>query len=267
MTTGYTSMSYKDIAREYNAINALPPLAASQIGDAIARRVVGDRLLDLGGGAGRLGIPAAWAGCHVVALDLEAAMLRAGVLEAESLSVMLASTQADVTCLPYADKTFDAVMINNVLHLVPRWEEALVETARVLRPGGVLILGRDWLDPDSFAAKIRGKWRQIVGMLDPAMRPTSAAGPALFQTVARMGGRVSNEAIAAEWSECLSPARILERMRARRHNETWSLDEAVLSAGLPQLENWAQEQWPDTRAEEQVCWRFMLSTVEGLHGF
>ena len=41
--------------------------------------------------------------------------------------------------LPYADASFDAVIIVNALHLLPEPERALREIARVLRPDGILI--------------------------------------------------------------------------------------------------------------------------------
>ncbi|MCS6846467.1 MAG: class I SAM-dependent methyltransferase [Anaerolineae bacterium] len=257
----YTSMSYREIASRYNAINALPPHAALQAGGAIARYARGEALLDLGAGAGRLGIPAALAGCRVVALDRELAMLRAGQREASLQAVELPSVQADAVHLPLQDNSFDAVMINNLLHLVPQWEVVLVEAVRVMRPGGVLIQGRDWLDPQSCAGRMRAKWREVVATLRPQMRPTAAAGPALFQTLARMGGQIEAEILAAEWTECLSPARVLHRMRQRMHNETWSLDDDVLEAGLAVFEPWVRETFSDLHAEEDVTWRFMLTVT------
>jgi ubiquinone/menaquinone biosynthesis C-methylase UbiE len=46
---------------------------------------------------------------------------------------------ADATKLPYADGSFDAVLIANALHIIPEPEKALREIDRVLRPGGILI--------------------------------------------------------------------------------------------------------------------------------
>ena len=46
---------------------------------------------------------------------------------------------ADATKLPYADDSFDAVLIANALHIIPEPEKALREIDRVLRPGGILI--------------------------------------------------------------------------------------------------------------------------------
>ena len=47
---------------------------------------------------------------------------------------------ADGTALPYADDSFDAVIISNALHVMPEPEKALAEIDRVLRPGGILIV-------------------------------------------------------------------------------------------------------------------------------
>lgn len=46
---------------------------------------------------------------------------------------------ADATSLPFEDSTFDAVFSFIMLHHVVKWEEALGEAARVLKPGGRLI--------------------------------------------------------------------------------------------------------------------------------
>jgi SAM-dependent methyltransferase len=262
----YTNMSYREIADRYNAINALPPHAAQGIGKAIAQATPGKRVLDMGAGALRLSIPAAQAGCEVTALDLEPAMLDASLREARLLGVQVRAVQGNVLDMPFDDGEFDAVMINNVLHQVPAWEDALREARRVMRRDGVLLQGRDWLDPQSCAGLMRSKWREIVASLNPAMRPTAAAGPALFQALAKMGGATSGETVAGEWTECLSPALILNRMRIRMHNETWSLSDDVMDAGLPQLTTWATQTWPNLNAEEQVQWRFMLSVTTWKNG-
>mgnify|MGYP000497224761 FL=1 len=48
--------------------------------------------------------------------------------------------QADITALPYADDSFDVAVAGNVIHLLPDPEQALRELARVVRPGGTIIL-------------------------------------------------------------------------------------------------------------------------------
>ncbi|HEY0227118.1 MAG TPA: class I SAM-dependent methyltransferase [Mycobacterium sp.] len=56
--------------------------------------------------------------------------------------------RADATELPFSDSSFDCVVSCLMLHHVVRWEQAISEIARVLRPGGRLIgfdLTRTWL--------------------------------------------------------------------------------------------------------------------------
>ena len=39
----------------------------------------------------------------------------------------------DMFCLPYADESFEVVIVSNALHIVPQPEKALAEIHRVLR--------------------------------------------------------------------------------------------------------------------------------------
>jgi ubiquinone/menaquinone biosynthesis C-methylase UbiE len=60
----------------------------------------------------------------------------------------------DLTKIDAADGTFDAVFIFGVLHHIPEWAEALSQTSRVLKPGGVLLVEEpkyrfDWNDFES----------------------------------------------------------------------------------------------------------------------
>jgi ubiquinone/menaquinone biosynthesis C-methylase UbiE len=58
---------------------------------------------------------------------------------------------ADATALWFSDASFDTVVAQNTLHHISRWESALEEVARVLRPGGLLVWQdfavREWALP------------------------------------------------------------------------------------------------------------------------
>lgn len=56
----------------------------------------------------------------------------------KSCSGRLHFSVQDATNLPYADSSFDAVVIANALHIMPNPERALSEIRRVLKPGGLL---------------------------------------------------------------------------------------------------------------------------------
>jgi len=95
----------------------------------------GDRLLDLGCGAGRHAFEAARRGARVVAVDADAVELKdvAGALadHEEAWAV-----NGDGCRLPFADASFERVIAAEVLEHVPDDELAMAELARVLRPGG-----------------------------------------------------------------------------------------------------------------------------------
>lgn len=266
MSNQYNRMSYQDIAKKYNRINQIPLDAASRLGAAAAALAgSGSRIVDLGGGAGRISVPVA-AHCDLTAVDLEPEMLKASRALAAERGIAMRFSVADVLQLPFADGAFDAVLITNVLHQVAQWRDALAEAARVLRPGGVLIIGRDILDEASCAGRLRSQSRAITVELAPEMRPTDAAGPALFRQLAEMGGRPGAPVTACAWTETLSPRQILQRMGNRTHNETWSLNDEQLSGLMARIEPWAEAEFADLDAVEGVRWEFGLYPVHGMGG-
>ena len=264
MSCAYNQMSYVGIAEQYNDINHIPQEAANRLGAAVAT-IAGDgaRIADLGGGAGRISVPVA-ACANAIAVDLELQMLKASKALAAKRRVALRHAVANLLRLPFADRWFDAVLITNVLHQVAHWREALAEAVRVLKPQGALIIGRDILDEASCAGRLRSQSRAISGEIAPEMRPTDAAGPALFQHIARMGGQPAPPVTACAWTESLSPRQVLERMASRTHNETWSLADHQLQALMARIEPWAAANFEDLDAGEKVRWEFVLYPIRGL---
>lgn len=62
--------------------------------------------------------------------------------------------------MPYADASFDAVIIVNALHLLPEPEFALREIARVLRPDGILIAPNFVKKREHFVGRC---WEAVLG--------------------------------------------------------------------------------------------------------
>ena len=105
----------------------------------------GDRVLDVGCGAGRHSFEAYRRGAHVVAFDHDLSELGPvsgmfGAMRAESEAPPAAAARAmagDATAMPFPDGTFDRVIAAEILEHVPRDADAMAEIARVLRPGGL----------------------------------------------------------------------------------------------------------------------------------
>lgn len=98
------------------------------------------RVLDLGCGAG------AWTGywlemgAHVVALDLDLDLVRTGARRLGQVEGRFMPAVGDAGRQPLASRSFDLVTANSLLEHTPHWESVLREAARVLAPGGVLML-------------------------------------------------------------------------------------------------------------------------------
>jgi SAM-dependent methyltransferase len=94
----------------------------------------GSRLVDIGGGSGGWAVHAREKGWVVTVVDASPARL--GCAEALGFAVLRHDLNLP---LPFADASFDAAVMSEVLEHIPRAEDLLRETARVLRPGGIIV--------------------------------------------------------------------------------------------------------------------------------
>ena len=114
----------------------------------------GHRVLDLGCGAGRHTYAALERGAHVVGVDLDADLLRQ--VAAMSLALIdeghvpdgatAGFVEGDATALPFADASFDRVIVSEVLEHIPQDTAAMAEVERVLKPDGraAITVPRHW---------------------------------------------------------------------------------------------------------------------------
>jgi ubiquinone/menaquinone biosynthesis C-methylase UbiE len=110
------------------------------------------RLLDAGCGTGHTAIACAPAVQRVTAIDLTEPMLaQARRLAAERGGDNIEFLQADVEALPFPAGSFDVVTSRYSAHHYPHPAQALREFARVLKPGGSVLLV-DVMAPDDVAA-------------------------------------------------------------------------------------------------------------------
>lgn len=99
--------------------------------------VKGKTVLELATGTGLIAKNIVNAAAHIEASDTSAEMIREA--KRRNHSAKLYFSVQDMFCLPYADESFEVVIVSNALHIVPQPEKALAEIYRVLRDDGVLI--------------------------------------------------------------------------------------------------------------------------------
>ena len=100
----------------------------------------GERVLDLGSGAGTDSLVAAQMvgeQGHVTGIDMTAAMLaRARAAAAEMGVANVEFIESEAERLPFPDESFDVVISNGVIDLIPDKDAVFAELYRVLVPGG-----------------------------------------------------------------------------------------------------------------------------------
>jgi protein-L-isoaspartate O-methyltransferase len=111
----------------------------------------GDRILEVGPGTGYYTLDVAeWVmpEGQVDILDLQQEMLDHTMRRAGERGLSnVTPTHSDATAMPYQDETYDAAFLVSVLGEIPDQDAALRELARVLKPGGRLVVGELLGDP------------------------------------------------------------------------------------------------------------------------
>lgn len=113
-------------------------------------------------------------------LDLTRAMLNKTLPRAAALDFH--PVQGDAQRLPFADASFDAVVLHLILAVVPEPARCLQESARVLRRGGTMLVFDKFLKPGERAVWKRALnplSRRLATRLDVVFEEVLAAVPAL----------------------------------------------------------------------------------------
>ncbi|MEZ5338295.1 MAG: class I SAM-dependent methyltransferase [bacterium] len=103
----------------------------------------GMRVLDCASGTGDIAFAFArvlGASGNVIASDFSAGMMAVGAMRQVRGSEHVSFEHADVTALPYTDDSFDCASIGFGIRNVPSPDRALREMARVVKPGGCVMV-------------------------------------------------------------------------------------------------------------------------------
>ena len=118
-------------------------------------------VLELATGTGVIAKHIVNAAAHIEATDASPEM----IVEArrDNRSAKLHFSVQNMFRLPYANQSFDVVIVSNALHIVPQPEKALAEIRRVLKDDGVLIAPTFTHAGNSFPGKVRAFFMKRVG--------------------------------------------------------------------------------------------------------
>ena len=119
------------------------------------------QVLELATGTGLIAKNIVNAAAHIEATDASAEMIAEA--KRDNQSAKLHFSVQDMFRLPYADRSFDVVIVSNALHIVPEPERALAEIRRVLKDDGVLIAPTFTHAENSFSGKVRAFFMKLAG--------------------------------------------------------------------------------------------------------
>lgn len=136
----------KQGARAIWAAGDYPDIARRQLWEVGPRIVAaagvrpGESVLDVACGTGNVALRAAQTGARVVGVDLTPELFEAGRALAAEAQVTIDWIQGDAEDLPFEDESFDVVTSSFGCMFAPRHAVTAGELARVLRPGGRLVV-------------------------------------------------------------------------------------------------------------------------------
>jgi ubiquinone biosynthesis O-methyltransferase len=107
----------------------------------LAGNVAGLRVLDVGCGDGELALQLWERGAQITGIDASPEMIEAARVRAKNRKATIAFEVAAAEQLPFASDRFDMLVAITILCFVPDAAPVFQEMARVLRPGGRLVIG------------------------------------------------------------------------------------------------------------------------------
>jgi SAM-dependent methyltransferase len=198
---------YDAMAPHFDRQRALPDGVADAIRAAILRTaaVPRPRVLDLGAGSGRIGRSFVHADDDYFGVDLSLGMLRSFARQVRRAALV----QADGARLPFGGGAFDVVLLVQVLSGARGWPALLGEVIRVLRPNGMLMVGRVVAPDDGVDAQMKTRLAVILDAMAIHPYRDKPRDDALAWLAREMPDPAV--VVVASWTETRRPGAFLER--------------------------------------------------------
>lgn len=234
------SVSFDRAVDYYDQTRGFPPGVDAEIAPLFVRAgglTKDSRVLEIGVGTGRIALPLARHVGAYFGADLSAGML--GRLRGKQRGEPVYVAQADITQLPYAAASFDAVVAVHVFHLVPRWRDALEEVRRALKPGGVLLHGGGQPSGENQLDQV---WRQAV---QPKEAQPALAYRAVDSDFLEEAGWSAVGDQLYHYNVERSPLDYLDAIQRRLWSRCWKMSDEEIERGYRAVKAYVDEHYPD----------------------
>jgi len=131
--------SHAEVWDQIRSLHVAESEVERAIDRALRRQPLG-RLVDIGTGTGRMIELFGPRASQAIGIDRSSEMLRLARVKLEAAGIASSLRQGDMYALPLPDGSADNVIIHQVLHYAHSPATAIAEAARVLAPGGTLLI-------------------------------------------------------------------------------------------------------------------------------
>jgi SAM-dependent methyltransferase len=146
--------------------------------------------------------------------------------------------QGDATVLPFASDSFGAALACHVLHLIPDWQAAVRELARVVRPGGVILIDAGGPPGRGWTQRIDRRFQREAGV---GRRFVGAQHGGEVEAGMRAMGFQPRPLTPVRISDVSTPSAAIQGLEAGRYSWTWGLSSAVRRRAARATREWARE--------------------------
>jgi ubiquinone/menaquinone biosynthesis C-methylase UbiE len=251
------SVVFDRAADYYDETRGFPPGEDIPVADLFRRAgklTPASRALEVGIGTGRIALPLAAHVRAVLGVDLARPMLER--LRARRTTEPVYPVEGDAVRLPFPDGAFDAVVACHVFHLIPDWQSALREVARVLAPAGLLLTA--WNDTSHTSDIERQLWDVWNSATHQVTTENVGLPRRLYGTyLPEAGWRAAGETLSYTYPHVFTVQQFLDRLERRVWSRLWNVPDDDFAQGFVALHAEIQRQAIDPAqplsSEERFC--------------
>lgn len=259
-------MSFDSMAALYEATRTVDGASLDSALDFLVERFPPSRygqVLDPGIGTGRIAIPLAARGYHVTGVDISEEMLSylSKRLAEEPRCIAVDFHRGDITGLAFPDGTFDMALVVHLFYFIADWRRAADEVARVVRPGGAIVLMHTGTGMEVPA--LNERYKQFCTERGCPIRPVGVASTQeVLNYYASRGLSAEQVRGRRQWTVRIRLDEALYYMRARAYSFTTIAPDGVHKGAMQALEEAARSEHGTLTASVEVANEVRLAVIQ-----
>lgn len=213
-----TRTGFEQSAATFAAQRGFPAEIGEQLRAAVLTRLgPSPNLFEPGIGTGRIAASFVGAGDRYVGLDTSPAMLSRCRATLGAGGGRLALVRGDMRCLPFGDRTFDAVVAASIFRAARPWHVAATEVERVLTRPGVIALVHHEIEPNSIESILAKHKRAFLERMGVGAYPADGANDAEVAAFFVARGAALDTLETSPWTSLQTSRQAIERhLRGQR---------------------------------------------------